>query len=302
MALLAVERGTEMSDINDVKTLMNKREELALQVETLKKQRDALNSEVKKWVERRDALNVKNSEIWNEVKIQKDKRDDVNETVNKLKKRRSEIISQLKTKREEYFTLRERGNNLLGRTSQSAGSVKHQIDKLDWEIQTNPIPPTEENKIIEQIRLLEKQLLIHKEAASLKERLTELRAELGILSIKSNETNSQIAEFANKSQEYHKKMFERVNEIKPLKEKADDAHRHFLECKKAANEIHRKYLETIEQIKIFNVKIKEIEDTEYNERLNKQIEKMVETASKKLKDNRKLTLEEFKLLKEKGLV
>lgn len=291
-----------MSGINDVKALRKMSEELSSQAETLKEQRDSLDSEAKKWLDRRDALNLKNSESWNEVKANKDKRDEMNETVKKLKNHGLEIVAQSKKKREEYFALRERANKLLGRTSQSANSVKHQIDKLDWEIQTNPLSPAEENEIIEQVRLLEKQLLIHKQATGLKDRLMELRAELGVLRIQINETYNQITEFAKRGQEYHKKMLEKIDEIKPLKEEADDAHKRYLECRKAASETHRKYLETVEQIRMLNARIKEIEDAEYSKRLSKQAETAIETAHKKLKDKKKLTLEEFKLLKEKGLI
>src|SRR4030065_469026 len=72
---------------------------------------------------------LKNSEAWNEIKIQKDKRDEANGAVKKLKEQRTEIISQLKTKREDFSTLSGKANKLLARTPRSIGSVKHQIEK-----------------------------------------------------------------------------------------------------------------------------------------------------------------------------
>lgn len=291
-----------MSEKNDVKALLKSLEELDSQAEALKEQRDALNAEAKKWAERRDALNLKSSEVWNELKAHRERRDEENRTVKTLKERRAEITAQANMKREEYVALRERADKILGRTSQSAGSVKHQIDKLDWEIQTNPLSPAEENEIIEQIRLLEKELLIHKEAKGLKEKLTELKAELGVLRLQSSEVHGQITELANKSQEHHEKMFEKMSEVKPLKDEADAAHRRHLECREAAGEAHRKYLETVEEIKITNLRIKEIEGAEQKKRIEKETETAIETASKKLRDKKRLTLEEFKLLKEKGLL
>lgn len=291
-----------MSEIDEIKMLQKQCGDLDVQVQVFIEQRDTFNSEAKKWREQRDVLNQENSERWNELKIQKSKRDEVNEVVKRLKEQKTEIIVQLKAKRKEALTLSEKVNKLLGRTARSVGSVKNQIEKLDWEIQTNPLSPTEEKEIIEQIRLLERQLLIQKEATGLKDKLIELKAELGVFSIKHKEISNQISEYINKSQEYHTLMLERMTKVRPFKEKADEAHRKYLECRKTANENHSRYLEAIEQIKILNSKIKEIENTKYTERRNKQTETIIEMARKKLKDKKKLTLDEFKLLNEKGLV
>ena len=295
-------RGKEMSDINDVNTLLKKIKGLDPQVELFKEQRDRLNDEAKKWVDRRDALNSKHSEIWNEVKLRKNKRDEINEAVKKLKEQLPEITSQIDTKREELAKLRERINELLGMTSQSASAVERQLNKLDWEIQTNPLTPAEENKLIEQIRLLERQKLVHKEATSLKERLTDLRAEIGALTVKNKGIRNQMAELANSSQEYHEKMIEKIAEAKPLKDEADEVHKKYLTCREVSNEAHAKYIETINQIKIANAKIKDIEDVAHNKRLNEMVETVSEAAYQKLKGKKKLTLDEFKLLRQKGLI
>ncbi|MFH0897464.1 MAG: hypothetical protein V1850_05400 [Candidatus Bathyarchaeota archaeon] len=196
----------------------------------------------------------------------------------------------------------EKINKLLSRTTQSASAVKHQIEKLDWEIQTNPLSPVEENEIIGQIRLLEKEKLFHNEVAILKARLTELRAELGALRIQNNEIYSQLSELVDKSRENHNKMLEKICEAKPSIDEANNAHRKYLEYEKAANEVHIKYLETIAQIKTADVKIKEIENARYDERLNKEAKAMGEAAYRKVKEKKKLTLDEFKLLKQKGLI
>ena len=291
-----------MSDVNDVKTLLKKLMELDSQATSLKKQRDVLNAEAKKWADKRDSLNSRNGEMWGEVKLHKAKRDEANEAIKRLKESRLAITAQINAKREECAALREKVNKLLGETSQSANVVKRQINKLDWEIQTNPLSTTEENEIIDQIRPLEKQLLVHKEAKTLRDRLIEFRAELGALRIQGNDIHSQITELANTSQEHHKKMLEKLDEVKPLKEEADNAHKKYLESKEAADETHRRYLETLDQIKMVNAKIKEIEDAEHNKQFDKRVEMAREAAYKKLKDKKKLTLDEFKLLKEKGLI
>ena len=46
----------------------------------------------------------------------------------------------------------------------------------------------------------------------------------------------------------------------------------------------------------------EMEPKELKKKVNKEAEEVVETAAKKLKEKKKLTLEEFKLLMQKGLI
>ena len=291
-----------MSDVGDVNTLLQKLDELDPQVGLIKGQRDKLNAEARRWVDRRDSLNLKHGEIWNEVRLYKNKRDEANEAVKKLKGQLLDITSQLDAKHEELAKLGKRINVLLDGTFQSASAVEKQLNKLDWEIQTNPLTPAEENKFIEQIRLLERQKLVHKEATSLKERLTTLRAEIGALTAKNREIRSQIAENANNSQEHHEKMVVKIVEANPLKDEADDAHKKYLDCKTESNESHNKYLETIAQIRMAHVKIKEIEESSHNQWLNAIVETMSEAAVQKLKSRKKITLEEFKLLRQKGLI
>ena len=291
-----------MSYMNEFEELKSKLEELEKQVDELKEQRDRLNLEVKKHAEQRDKLNLEHRKILSEIKINKDKRDKINEMVTKLKEHRHKIISQIKKRREELFTLKRSAHNLFSKVPESSTSLKLQIDKLEWEIQTNSLSLTEERNIIEKIKLLEKELSTNKELAQLNERLDNLNNEIDALKEQNNQTHKNISEHANKSQEYHKKMIENMIKIRPLKKKADDAHELYLKQKSTYTEINRKYLKMIKQIQIFNKRLRKAEDAEYNDRLNRQNQKIIEATFNKLKSKRKITLEEFKLLKEKGLV
>lgn len=288
--------------MDEISILFKRLKELDLNAESFKKQKDLMNIEAKKWADRRDSLNLKKSEIWNEIKLHKDERDKANQAVKELKEKRSEIISQINEKREEYRTLEERAVNLFNGTSQNVDHLKRRINELEWEIQTNSLSKDEENLIIEQIRTLEKWTLTHKDDENLREKLIEIKEELDSLKIKSNEIHKQITELAKKSQENHNKMIEKLNEGKLLKEEADEVHRKYIDHKESADELHRKYIDTLDQIRLINTKIKTIEELKKGKRLSQEIETMSEIAFKKLKEKKKLTLDEFKILKNKGLI
>ena len=93
-----------------------------------------------------------------------------------------------------------------------------------------------------------------------------------------------------------------MHKAKPLKDQADYAHKKYLQYQEAVKENNRKYLETIDQIKIVTRKLQEMENAEYNTLLEKRANMVSETAYKKLKAKKKLTLDEVRLLKNKGLI
>ena len=291
-----------MTNINDIDSLLKKMDVLDVQATSLRNQREALNNELRKWLGRRDSLNLMRRKIWKEISLYKDKRDEINQAVKKLKKDQVNVISQINAGNKQYVDLTKRLNVLLSKTVQNGDDVNRQIKDLDWEIQTNPLTPVEEAEIIDQIRRLEKQLLIHREALNLKNKKSELFSEIEDLKIRRNAIHNEKADYVNKSREYHNKMLERIKEANRLKVEADLAHKKFVEFREAANDIHNKYLEVTTQIKSISLKIREIEESTHRKNLDKMIQVRSKEAYEKLKERKKLTLDEYKILRRKGLV
>lgn len=289
-----------MLDFNDKKALLNRLKELDFIAESLNEKRNILNAEAKKWADRRDALNQRKNEVQNQIKNYRNKRDAINSAVKALKESRIEIVAKINVNREECAILIERVK--ARKIPKSGNSIKHKIDKLNWTLQTNVLSLVEEKKIIDYVRVLEEQLLIHKKIATFKERITELNGKFSALKIKKERIHSQLIKFTTKSQDYHNKMLKEIEIYKPLNDKADNFHHKYLESKEALSEMHKQYLETIDQIKMVDTRIKKIEDAEYNKQLDQKINEVSKEAYKKFKDKKKVTLDEFKILKKKALI
>ena len=282
--------------------LLKRIEELESQAIIFKERRNNLNEEAKKWAERRDLLNLEHKKVREEADYFKAQRDQMNQTVKVLKKDRTDVKTQLEVKWEEYAKLKERIENLLSKTSGSQQETERQIKALDWKIQTNPLNKVEETQIINQIKVLEGQSIIHREASSIKEKIMESRTEIDALRIRSNNILKTISEHATKSQEYHNMMLEKIKEADGIRIKADQAHQEFLKCREEADTNHTKYSELTMQINEINLKIRELEETTRKKRVNEEIEAHAETAYKKLKEKKKLTFEEFQALMKKGRI
>jgi uncharacterized coiled-coil DUF342 family protein len=291
-----------MTDISEVDFLLKKMGELEVQAASLRGQREALNNEGRKWLDRRNSLNSMRRKIQGEINLYRDKRDQVNLAVKSMKKDQEELFSQIYAKKREFTELTKKVNLILSKTDSNGDEINRRIKELDWKIQTNPLTPGEEAEIINRIRRLEEELSIHREALKLENERRRLLSELKGLEDRINTVNGEKAECVDKSRFYHKKMVERIEEANRLKSEGDRAHVKFVEFREAAKEVHSRLLEAATQIRSVNLKIRVIEEENRGKNLEKIVEARSREACEKLKDRRKLTLEEYKILRGKGLV
>jgi uncharacterized coiled-coil DUF342 family protein len=290
-----------MTDRLDTTTLRKKIEELDTQAETLMKQRDALTIQAKTWATKREALHQQANTLRRKRKQLKTRRDQVNAIVKNLKIQRSEVVSQIDEKQRNHAMTQEQIWVLLRRTNMDALSVKRRLNELEWEIQTRSFSPIEEHTYMERMKHLEEQSIIHKEVEALRSTADDV-AQIDLLSNQSREMRAQIIELAAQSQQHHSEMLETITKLEYVQKKTDTAHTKYLECRKAANEIQREYRETVDQIKGFEAKINLDAQARHRQQFNEKVANLSVTAFQKLKAKKKVTFDEFKLLREKGLI
>lgn len=291
-----------MTDQLDTTALRKKIEEFDTQAETLMKQWDALTIQAKTWAAKRETLHQQANTLRRKRKQLKTHRDQVNAIVKNLKIQRSEVVSQIDEKQQNHAMTQKQIRILLRRTTIDALSVKRRLKELEWEIQTRSFSPIEEHAYMERVKHLEEQSIIHKEVETLRSTTVDDVAQIDLLSKQSKEMRTQIIELAAQSQQHHTKMLETITKLEHVQKKADTAHTKYLECSKAANEIRREYRETVDRIKGFEAKINLDTQARHLQQINEKIANLSETAFQKVKAKKKVTFDEFKLLREKGLI
>jgi uncharacterized coiled-coil DUF342 family protein len=254
-----------------------------------------------RWCDDRDALNLIIREKWTAINLLKNKRDEINQSVKNLKEDESLILIQLDAKNNRYIDLTKKSTPLSNMPRQNKIELDKQIKDLDWKIQTNPLSRIEEEEIISQIRHLEKQLLINRKELHLKKQKDELFSTIKELSIHRDTVLRQKIDCVKKSQEYHTKMFEQIKQVDKIKAEADLAHKNYIKFNNEVNEIHNHYLEVTNQIKNITHKIRKIKKETKRKNLDLMIEEQSKKAYEKLKQRKKLTLNEYILLRKKGL-
>ena len=270
------------------------------QIAELRNKVQSLRDEAKEWGEKRDSLNAQNRRIWEEVKELKSRRDELNQTIRRMKEERNKLHEQVSPKRKELDDLRKKMDELPGRGN--TRFIAKRIKELDWEIQTNPLSLAEERELVGRVRILEEQMLASREAQTVRDRLVELRSEFGALRITANDIHAKMTELANQSQDLHERMILKIKESEAVKPEADAAHKKYSELRNQAEEAYQGYAEILARVKATRLQMRQDRENEEKKRTEAAMTTGSEVALRRFKEKRKITLEEFKILKGKGLI
>ena len=238
-----------------------------------------------------------------EVKGFRGKRDELNAEIQFIKtmkeerrEKRADTIEQFKGQRLKIKTMS------TTKETRSSKSLEDKIAEIDWIIQTESHSLEEEKKLVDQVKALEIQLQAHKKIEQLKGKIYGLSAEAQTLKEEIKTDSDKILELAERSQKFHEKMIEGLEKAKTLKMEADENHLKYVENREKAKACHSKFVEKLEQVKALCAAIRQKEEEEksrHQANLKKQIEG---EALEKLKQGRKLSFDEFKILAEQGKI
>jgi uncharacterized coiled-coil DUF342 family protein len=267
---------------------------------SLEEERGKLNLEANKWAEKRNSIHEKIKQLRTEATSLKKRRDILNEEVQKLKSLREKAKTKRKEKLAQISKSKEKIKSLMERKpSPSMHSIQREIEKLEWKIQTTSLPVKEEETLVNQVRQLEAQLLIHKQIEKSKEEFMVQRTEEKALGTKVKTCHEKLSELAEQSQEFHEKMLETLNKVHSLRVQADGAHQEYVEIKQQAQNLHQKCAALLDTIQNFEKKVQEVEEKKQAKRQRELRKEVEERALEKLRCGEKLTWDEFKILAEK---
>lgn len=277
--------------------------ELNRELAALKEKLDKLNFEARKWAEKRNSIHERINKLQKEASDLKDKRDEINEMVRKLKGFREKAREERKERRVQILSLKKELRTLMRkRPLKDMHEIQREIETLEWKIQTTPLALNEEKSLVDQVRPLEVQLLIHKQIQELRENIAKLQKEREALETKAKLHHEKLSELAEKSQKFHKTRLEVLKKMGNLKVEADITHQKYVWTKQQAKDLRKKYAKVLDQIEALKQELRKAEEKKQAERQIELRKALEERALEKLRRGEKLTLEEFKVLSEKGIV
>jgi len=282
---------------NPVDTLYHELDELRARNAAKKSEISTLRRQIDDTAERRDQLNADVKQLSGEVKSLKSKRDSLNARVKELKVKRDELRAQAAEKRKTLSKLLEQTRQMSEQLQGNASELSHQIKSLEWYIQTNPLAPKTERGIIAKIGALEANLAKHKGLKNVKDKLLQLRIEVGALRIKAQATHEELTKIAEESEKMHKAMQDLSKTLVEKKKEADTRHTEFLQQNQVRREVVDKFRENLERIEQIRTKIGMAKESPRVK--GEQVKsKYKEAATEKMRTGGKLSFEEFQALME----
>jgi len=258
-----------------------------------------LRKRIDESADERDQLNAEVKQLSDEVRKLKSQRDALNGRVKELKLKRDELRTQAAEKRETLSKLLDQTQQMSEQLRGSVSELYHQINSLEWYIQTNPLAPKTERNIIAKISALELNLAKHKGLRNVKDKLLQLRVEVGALRIQAQATHAELTKTAEESEKVHKSMYELAKKLIEKKKEADSKHAQFLGLNQERREAVNKLRESLDRIDQLRTKIGETKESQSPRLKGEKVKsKYKEAATEKMRTGGKLSFEEFQALME----
>lgn len=292
--------------ISEVDQIVVKLSELEKEASELRVSRDKLNTEAREKADRRDELNKKMAELIAKVKDHQIQRDEENNKVQEYKVKREEVRKNLAEAKKEVDLIKENEElEPLPKPPIPEKVLRRNLKQLEWKIQTEILPADEEKQLVTEIAALQEQL---EEAEGIRALRQERNARFSTfegLKAEMNHYHKAVIRTAKSSQRHHHEMTKLFAEIDEIRKEADLCHKDFIETKKVADETHKQFIERIKakekhQKSLQNIRQKARVD--HFREVKETIEARAEKALEKYKAGKKLSLEEFSMLVERGLV
>jgi uncharacterized coiled-coil DUF342 family protein len=292
--------------MSEVDQLIVKMSDLEKQASELRAERDKLNAEARSKADRRDELNKKMAELIAKVKEHQKLRDEENEKVQEYKSKREAVRKNLGEAKKEVERIKEEEQlEPLPKPRIPEKVIRRNLKQLEWKIQTEIIPPDEEKKLVQEIANLQEELEEAEEIRALRQERNARFSTYEGLKAEMNHYHKLVIRTAKASQRHHHEMTKLFSEIDEIRKEADQCHKDFIETKKKADATHKKFIETIKEKEKFQKQLQSKRARARDEHLKEVKESMearAEKALQKYKEGKKLSLEEFSMLVNRGLV
>jgi len=287
------------SEVSRIESILQSISAIDREIQSLREERDSQNREAKEWMNKRNKVHERIRSLREEARSHRARRDDFNARVKELKSKLQGLRLAAREKSTSYVKLQDEVRRLRQLTPTTSNVAKETLEDLEWKIQTTPLSLGDEKALIEQVKELEKQLLIHKKADMNVRKLTEEKIRTEATRMAARKISGELTEKVEESRGSHEKAKDIFSSIDRLKEEADAYHQKVVEVKSKADETHRRLLEALNERRVLKEQLKKLRkeiDTDHMKKIDENREDMRRIAEEKLRSGAKLTLEELRLV------
>ena len=206
------------------------------EIASLRNELNKLDKEKEGFFAQSKENNNKIKALSNEVNRLKKERNDLTDSVKKVKAERDKFNTELKRGIEEFkkkAPKKEKGINI--------GFLKKEIKAMDYKIETEGLSFDKEQKLMKIIK--EKKKIVVENTGSM-----ELSHEIDKVRAKADAAHKQTREKADASQQKHEQVIEKSNLLKELIKKQREINKKCNEYKKKVGEINQRLVSKLQDI------------------------------------------------------
>jgi len=255
------------------------------------------------WRTKRDEATEKANKLSEEARIFTANRDELNQKIVALKEKRGQTINQIKdiTKAiHDSKSERDKLNKAAGGTDQSLlGRYSGDLDVL----LSRDVPLAEEIRIFDKLFEISERVEVAKQADSVHQKILSGYDEVQKLKAELDAIHAEIQNIAKASQEQHEEAMRIYKEVGRLRKESDEYHKKLLEKYDAMNPLRDRVNELRAEIKVYQDQLSPyLDDMEKirSEREDRKRDKDLSEAKEKLQTNKRLSIDDFRLLLETG--
>ena len=292
-------------DISLVEKFSLELAEIEAEAREYQRERDKLNERTSLLARERNELNNKGNEYFQEIRKLKNKNRHISTELAELRFEKEANFEQLHLIREELKPLQEALDKMKDHHNIPYHSLRREQRDLEWKLQTTVLKMEEERHLVERIAALQKELKPAEEQENIRTEIIQRRKRARALRARIDFIKARIPELMAQSRPLREKVMELSGKANEIRKAADEKHSAFLEAKAQADAMHQKFIEKLKQVKACRGQLYGVKGALRKKRSDatrRLLNKTAESAVDKWKAGEKLTMDEFKLLVQKGLL
>jgi len=277
-------------------TLENRMEDLRKELYQAKELRDKLSLEAQKCAEERNRIRGSLKELLSQIDDLEEELKIIGERVNALRLSLKEKKEKRQGKKAQFQNLNNRLRDLKANgLYMSAYELEERIGKIEWRIQTTPLPLEEERRLVEDVKYLESHLAIHRQARKLSDEIESLKGDM-------DSDYREILELGERRKKLREQVLNMSKKAAEYRSEADTMHQKCLAQRDETRKVHTQYVEILGQVRILQKDLSRIEEDKRAKRAVELQNDLERSATEKLKARKRLSFDEFKVLAEKGKI
>ena len=294
---------------NDTEEIAVNLSRLEETISRLRKKRDAHNKITKEALTQRNEINLEMNGLLVKAKEHMTKRDTLNTQVKESKEKRKKFQDDLLEKKTLMEELTKKEGNVkegdIRKKRRLMKDLTEKVEKLEWNLQTSILSADKEKEMIQNLEKLSEEINKLATDVHVTTSQTQLWREISSIQKQVNYLHVKIIDSAKESQIFHNLMNQFFQQVNVLRKKANDFHKEFLDSKKIADTHHKEFLSTVseknELRKEFKEKQRDVRK-KMQDKIRSNLEENTEKAFQKYEKGENLSMDEFRLLVEKGMI